>query len=437
MAGRRVSPYPTRIILDYQAFYGSADHAGPFFVCLSEGDIELIRVLLGYARREINWAVDMSGLPAYYMTPDDAQLENIEDKIEQMEGRLMAVICVQDIVEAIDTLESTLQGGLECICNAMQAVQANTVQNAGEELLTGVSEELLTFEDNVPDFTPPTENADACNAAQCAWWFVYEYVTEIAGPLADLALGTIVTLALGKLAVIMAGVAEIFRINPAQLIALITDIAQGLVGSTEAQIVNFLLASKDEIVCRLYWGFVNENLDGAIEEVGDIIDASDLSSAAKTGLKRGFSKPFVYLAAAFRDGSWGSQRVEEGYCDDCPIIEGCLDFCDPVWGSFSPSNPVGCDVISDGLASGQVICGRGLTPGVYNLWVYGHCDQVNPFGAITIGELGLDTALVMFDEVNVDQVWQGQVTITNGSLTLYAITGHNAHIHCVKAELVS
>jgi hypothetical protein len=144
-------------------------------------------LLLGYARREINWAADLSDLPAYYTLPTDAQFLELWDQLDDLEGRLMAVVCIDDLVDALGEITTSLDA-LSCICTNLLSLGQGINGDAADELGVGLDEGVIGIEDGVPGATLPTALDDACDAAQALWWFVYEYVTEIAIPLSDLAL---------------------------------------------------------------------------------------------------------------------------------------------------------------------------------------------------------------------------------------------------------
>jgi hypothetical protein len=417
--------------------YGSADTAGPFFVCLREADIELFRLLLGYARREINWAADLSDLPAYYTLPTDAQLLELWDQLDDLEGRLMAVVCIDDLVDALGEITTSLDA-LSCICENLLSLGQGINGDAADELAVGIDDGVIGIEDGVPDATLPTELDDACDAAQALWWFVYEYVTEIAIPLSDLALAAVVVLLLGKLGVIIAGVAEVFRLTGGQVMQLVSEIAAAVIGGAGAAIVNWLLAAKTEIVCCLYQGIVENDLDGAISCVHDLIDASDLPGTSKTGMKRGFSKTFLVFTGLFRDGAWAQDRVESGYCDDCELPAGCFDFCDENWEIGGCGTVENC-ILTNGCASGFLLAGRvANVGGNFTIGIlvdkpfdaaYNFDIRVYQFGETVFAWKPITDSGLEYLETETTGVEEGEC-----SVLLYGISGTETEYHylCIK-----
>jgi hypothetical protein len=320
MTRRQVSPYQTRIHLDYVKLYGSPDYGGPYLTCLSEGDIELIRCLLGYARRRIQWAYNLDPLPAYYEGVTDEEFEGITDKLDDLEGRLMGVVCLPELVEAIEGLGEDLQAALNCICEMARA--GSTDRMYGEDLQglidSGQVEWSAVWENQA---FGAQEDEDACAIAQLYWQATFEMMTEIVLPAARVAFDYLIP----AIAALIVG----FGTGGFGLLAVyaIAEMVQELLETgyevSETNYVNWLVSVRQEWVCEAY----NVLLEGGNAETvynavkTAVIDAAeDISTGDKiaTRVFGGMLAINSALGAWSEQSQWALENVDEGFCDECP-----------------------------------------------------------------------------------------------------------------------
>lgn len=324
MTRRTVRPYNTRVVLPYQTIMGPAQ-AGPFLVCLTEGQIETLKYVLKYARREVNWSIDDSALPSFYEIPDETEFALVTDMLDDLEGGLMSPQCATDIADAIEDLKDTVASMVTCICSMSSSI---TDQLLNVPDVSGyVDEGLLSYdliENTLGDPVAPSSDEERCELAQAMWYYVYQTETETLLPFANSTADTITNAIIAMSA--FAGLASFVGIPFAVLSALFAAFVAWQIDGSISNFVNWLLGAKDEMICELYSGL--PDFSAAIANVHAYIDAAaEPSFLDKALLKAMFTTwHFTMVAEDQQDNGTWDEYLVAGQCDGCiEIPSGCYE----------------------------------------------------------------------------------------------------------------
>lgn len=317
---RQIAPYSTRIVFDYSKIYGPTATVGPFLMCVSIDDLELIRKLLGYAKRRINWAVNLTESGAYYNGLLDSEFEDVIDHIQDLEGRTMGVICTQDLVDAINAMAS-------CVCEAT-AESRRQGKDLGD-IQPYIDEGTLTVKTPAQTGatpTPPATATERCEYAQAVYYQVWEAYTEYLFPFADQASDVLLAALVASAGfTALAGFVGLPIATAGAIVGYIIDMA---IDSSIENFTNWLLANKDELVCELYLGL--PSFTDAAANVRAYVDSStEISFLDKQVLNLMIGSEW-WIRWVIQDqetnDTWRSYFVP-GQCDDCdPVDPECLDF---------------------------------------------------------------------------------------------------------------
>lgn len=292
---RIVKRHNTREILDRSLIF---NESGCYLLVLSKEQIEIVRACIQYARRRINWLdEDVDGV-LYYL-PDDEDYDEIIATVDDLEDRLMDICSLDDLLDA-----------LSCVCTSLQNYVTSQVGSTSSEYLSTLqSAGSLVYE---PIENETQVDVDACAQAQCLWNMIYEYVSEIAIPLANVSFDVLVVASLGFL-VNIAGIANVL-VQLGITAATIQAVLKGIMDSNGQSILNWLYSDKQDIVCAIYDAITSDPVDTSIIDAE--VDASDIPALSKSFLKLAFSwlLPTAKLA---RYTDWAIDRFVAGYCDSC------------------------------------------------------------------------------------------------------------------------
>ena len=327
MSRRTVKPYSTRVVLPYDKIMGAAQ-AGPFFVCLSEGQIEVIRYLLQYARREVNWLVDDTALPSYYGVPNDAEMAQINDMLDDLEGGFLMPQCAENITDELEAITTELALLRACLCTLASVAEQQALLLPD---VTGyVDQELVTYDlpGNVlgAPTTPGTDD-EKCELAQAIYAYVYQVETETLLPFANSTADTITNTIIGMSAF---GAVATWVGVPFAILSIIfaTVVAWGVDGSI-ANFTNWLLGIKDEFVCAVYSEL--PDYDAAVAAVHALIDAAEEPTFLDKQLLKALCQTWQFTMAADNQQAEGAydEYIIEGFCDDCLDIPSGCEVCYP------------------------------------------------------------------------------------------------------------
>jgi hypothetical protein len=351
---------------------------------MSQGERVIVRALLGYARRSINYLVEPLDDQTYRaLTDDDPLFNDIQYIIDSLEYRMSE--CTNEIVAQLETMNEHLSilpsyipylGVLQLISNyigamvsylydvkvsaagidadtdnlaglltALQGIDADTDNLSYLEKLTCICFQLgllptipgdIPIDDDdsypplpVPDDTSPFPggSSDACAIAQLSWQAVWELMTEIVLPSARTAfddLGPLVAAALIGWAGGPIAIAGVYVV--AETIQELLELGYTY---SEENYINWLFSVKDDWICEVY-GVLNSggSESAAIAAMRAMVDASStISYGDKLATKLFVPACARGAAAAYVAGTdWATENVTPGACDDCDPAPG-----DYVW----------------------------------------------------------------------------------------------------------
>jgi len=304
-----------------------------YLIALTGDQIEILSNLMNYAHRRINWCDEVADAAHYYL-PDDSAWNELQALVDDLEYRLMDTCSLQELIDAIEGL-------CDCLPTATRQLPGPLSSGALED---GLGDGSIVYPE------PETEiesDENACASAQTLWYMLFEYITEVAIPVSDWSFELIVPLMLGYFASIGVVVKVLFQLG--LTIEFLQESLSIFVTNSGESTLNFLTASKQELVCAFYNYFKSGSAtDWA--EVDSIIEAGDAPSGVKPWLKLGF-RLLRATAQIFNATAWAVLRIEPGYCDECGQPSGCFDFCDPDWTidpNYATLDPEACTITMQG-----------------------------------------------------------------------------------------
>jgi hypothetical protein len=224
-------------------------------------------------------------------------------------------------------------------------------------LQDGLDDGSIVFPEPTTDLE---SDEDACASAQTLWYMNYEYISEIAIPLADASFELVVPAVLGLIATWGIAIAALLWYGIT--IETIQEMLQAGMDSNGTATLNWLTSAKQELVCAIYNFFKSGNaVDWAA--VDALIDAGDAPALTKFFLKRSF-RWLRRTAQLFHGTAWAILRVEAGYCDTCGQPSGCYDFCDVDWTivpEYGILDPVLCTLTIQGAVTNYVAAYRSIS----------------------------------------------------------------------------
>lgn len=283
-----------------------------YLVAVTGDQIEILSNLMNYAHRRINWCDEVIDAGRYYL-PNDADWNDLQALVADLEYRLMDTCNMADLIAAIEAL-------CGCVTYA-QSVTPGPLASAA--LGDGLEDGSIVYPEPVLLLYG---DADACAAAQTLWSMVYEYVSEIAIPLAN---GVFEIVVPATLALLNSwGVAVQILVSFGLTIEMLQELLQASMDANGVNTLNWLVAQKHEIVCAAYNAYRSEPT--VMDTVVDLVNSSDLTFNVKPFISLAF-RVFGRTAQLFKYTDWAVDRQISGYCDDCDLPEGCFDFCDEGW----------------------------------------------------------------------------------------------------------
>jgi hypothetical protein len=175
---------------------------------------------------------------------------------------------------------------------------------------------------------PPLVDEEACKLAQCIWQAGFELVTEVFLPIFGAGYGDLLPAAAAALAAFTGGATLPVLIGVYALTDLLQELGEIAWEAAEANLINWMLAHKQDIVCELYFNIKDGGTGTSIwaSVASEIVEPSgDLSAGDKVLVNFWFGIIGNYAAriAQTLDTAWYQSVPEAGYCDECeepPII---------------------------------------------------------------------------------------------------------------------
>ena len=288
--------------------------------CLSGQELYILRNLLNYAHRRINWV--KTYYPNFYDMPDDTDWDEIDAIVSGLEENLM------DCTEYLELLQQAAD-------NAISQISVGGPLQDGQD---GYGAFPIDNETRDVLLEPDTE--DACAIAQLWYQAGFEAITEhvlpITGFVFDYLLPGLGTLLVGLLE--PTPIPELIGIYVIQ--EAIQELMQAGYDSSETNLYNWLVSNKDDLVCSLYNGCKANGQASAIwsDTYDEVVSPSSGISAGDKLMLNLFMGSWVGLVAALawtEETDWAIANVDPDYCDSCPEepIQGSNWFAIPLGGS--------------------------------------------------------------------------------------------------------
>lgn len=285
-------------------------------LCLSGGQLNILRNLLQYAHRRANFVTEYEAVS--YLTPTTEEWDDIQALVADLEDQAMG-----DCSELMTTLDDILTA-LECICPTLAQMRAEGVLQP-DSLNTDEITDVFEWSDEIPNPTVESEeSAAACAISQCWYQAGFEVITEGVLPASRAAFNVILALVAAKIAAMTGGAALPTALGAVKVAELVEDLIQGGYDASESNLYNWMITNKEEIVCGLYNGTMTGGTASSIwQTVYDetIHPAEGIHTLDKLILWL-FMGTVAFVIAYFaytEDTSWAQSVPIEGYCDNCPL----------------------------------------------------------------------------------------------------------------------
>lgn len=319
-------------------------------IWLSGAETDLLRNLLEYAHRRSTFVSTYRS--ADYLAPDNEEWDSIESIVAELEAKLMTDCC-QDILDALGAINDKLTtlngeigpmaldvdslatnvGGIatdfpalvsaaQCVCEKEFNLQVtNLIPPDWADYPDTVDN--FDWTNNTPSTTVPSETAEeACKLAQCWWQAGWETSTEWVLPAFRFGFDKLIPAAAAGLALITGGVAAPVAIGVYAFAELVQELLELAYDVAETNLVNWLYANRQDIVCSLYddiqagttgsaaWANVQTEL---------VEPAVELSAGDKVLIAFAFGivAPWAAKRAQAQNSQWYQTIPEAGYCDAC------------------------------------------------------------------------------------------------------------------------
>jgi len=304
------------------------DQAGEFaWYCLPKDGVSILRKVLEYGLRRITYIEEII-TDTQFLTPDDATMEQIRELVERTEIGLMSECGTDELNSTLELINATLGLMKECICDV--AYWAGKQTERLPNLDGYVDQGNVTYanaDDAQGEPGPIATDAARCAIAQAHYWYVYSAFTEDILPFAESSVDKLTSAIVATAT--FAGLASWVGMPVAVLTSIVSVVINWAVDGSIEEFVNWLFASKDEIICEIYEGL--PDYDVASANVAAYIDvAGEPSYLDKQVLKTMMASAWHmrFVAEDQQDNGTWDEYIESDACDECdvPTPEGCVSF---------------------------------------------------------------------------------------------------------------
>jgi hypothetical protein len=300
--------------------------------------------MLKYAYRRSTWVDEYR--ENTYLAPDNAQWDDIETFLGDLESALMSDCC-DAIVTAIEGITSqlvtngeqltaitseldeielvigNLEAPLACICAKDPTINVSAIvsptwpdyPDADKVFQWGTTQPVADI--------PALVDEDACKLAQCWYSAGFELVTEVFLPIFQAGYGDLLPAAATALAFFTGGTTLPVLIGVYALTDLLQELGEIAWEAAQANLINWMFVHKQDIVCELYTGLKDGGTGTAVwQPVADNVvePAPDLSAGDKVLINFWYGIVGGYAAriAQTVNSEWYQSVPEAGYCSACP-----------------------------------------------------------------------------------------------------------------------
>lgn len=339
--------YRPRILLSQSAVLNPTDNE--ILVCLDGAELAMLRTFLGYAQRRVTWVAEYRQND--YVTPTDGDFDAIQEIVSNLEAKLMTGMC-EELNTTLQAINTTLQANgaqlaamagelvdvnaslldiitpLECLCAKSEQTLINVVVSPTWPEYPD-ADNVFEWGNTRPNTTVGGQGTDdACNLAQCWYQSTLEWMTEVVLPGIRFGFDKVIPAAAAAVALWSGGLAWPAAMGVYALAELIQELLELAYDGAEENIVNWMYAHKEDIVCLLYTGLQaggsGSGLWAAVKT--ELVDPSgDLSAGDKllvnwTGQTVGLWGADI---AKTQNSEWYQSVPVAGFCAACeepPII---------------------------------------------------------------------------------------------------------------------
>jgi hypothetical protein len=344
---RKKRYYRPRILLSQNSVLDPTPNE--ILVCLDGAELAMLRTLLGYAQRRVTWVSEYRQTD--YLTPTNEDFDAIQAIVSNLEDKLMTGMCeelnaslqdinttlaengttLENIVTALGTIDATLLDivtPLECLCAKSEQTLINVVVSPNWPEYPN-ADDVFEWGNELPNTSVGGQGAtDACNLAQCWYQATLEWMTEVILPAIRFGFDKVIPAAAAAVAVWSGGLAWPAAMGVYALAELLQELLEVAYDGAEENLVNWMYAQKEDVVCLLYTGLQSggsgSGLWAAVKN--ELVDpAGDLSAGDKLLLNWTGQTVGLWAAeiAKQQNSDWYQSVPTAGFCDDCeepPII---------------------------------------------------------------------------------------------------------------------
>lgn len=319
-------------------------------VCLTGQQAAMLRSLCEYLHRPTTWVAEYQ--TDGYLVPDDDTWDEILGIVAECEEMLMG--CTE-----FTALMEQLLAAIETCCEATDGTHGSPI--TGELYRQYYEDDTLTNYDQSPPLTTEVD-AEACAIAVCTYQFMYEFVTEWIQPAERGAQDLFLAMLLGELVLIF-GAPAIFI--PGTLIyELVNGLVDAWVDASLENVVNEMLAYKDELVCACYTALADGATFGEASDAVDLVIAEmDLAPGDRymIGLFWESWAYWVFQRMYQAENPWVTARLDPDLCASCGEYGLFWSFnwvcppCPPegyIWGGACCNGRIGTNIDLGGIRLG-------------------------------------------------------------------------------------
>lgn len=274
-------------------------------LCLTGGEINIIRNLLAYATRRATFVTEYQ--TDYYLAPTTAEWDALQAMVSELEDKLMNCNELMAVFEDILT-------AVQCTCTQLRN------QLPASPVLTPIIDGYIDSGAMISEDTygaTVTVDGERCAVAQLVYANAWEFLTEVLQPTQKVLVETLTPVAM---LLLFANIGQtILGIPAASLLASLYQLIQVWVAGSLESVQNQYISYKEELICAVYNGLATTYRDAEAAAVTVIEGMDELSPIDMILLHTLFAPWAIHLAQTAYDNAtaWALANVEVDYCDDC------------------------------------------------------------------------------------------------------------------------
>jgi hypothetical protein len=277
-------------------------------VCLTAGELNILRNLLGYAHWRSTWASERHD--TYYLAPTEAEWDHLDALVAGLESKLMNC---EEFSDKLDQL-------LELLTNPIYGtpILSGYVQNQ-------VDGGVMTYDEFYGQYISEAD-AERCAIAQLTWALGYSWLTETIQPAEQIAVDVLLPAVLEALATMIG--TPVLAVSASPLVIALTFVVNAWAQGQLANVINGYTSNKLDLVCAVYNGLGTGDFRDAEAAARVVIDSIDGWTAIDKLVGRALFAPWALAQcqqAYINDTEWAQDHVSAGYCLQCDVPSMPLD----------------------------------------------------------------------------------------------------------------